>query len=51
MGTGSLLLLATLEGEDWLEQGEFLTLLFTLIAKVSPLWLQVSGRRALISGM
>lgn len=45
-----IFVLATLEGEEWLEQGEFLTLLFTLIAKVSPLWLRVSGRRARLMG-
>lgn len=36
--------LAVLEGEDWLEKGEFLTVLFTLIAKVSPLWHERAGR-------
>lgn len=41
-----MFLLATLEGEDWLQEGEFLTLLFALVAKVSPLWLETSGRRA-----
>ncbi len=30
--------LAVLEGEDWLTQGEFLHVLFGMIAKVSPLW-------------
>jgi hypothetical protein len=38
--------LATLEGEDWLEKGEFLTVLFGLIAKVAPFWLEVEGTRA-----
>jgi len=38
--------LATLEGESWLEQGEFLTVLFGLIAKVAPIWLENSGKRA-----
>ncbi|MFN5996687.1 MAG: hypothetical protein ACK47S_01290, partial [Paracoccaceae bacterium] len=45
-----IFVLATLEGEEWLEKGEFLTLLFSLIAKVSPLWLEVSGRRARVMG-
>ncbi len=36
--------LAVLEGEDWLEQGEFLTVLFTFIAKVAPLWHERAGR-------
>lgn len=38
--------LAVAEGEDWLEQGEFLTVLFGMIAKVSPLWLDRDGQRA-----
>jgi hypothetical protein len=41
----AIFVLAVLEGEDWLEQGEFLTLLFTLIAKVSPLWHETRGNR------
>ena len=43
---GMIFLLATLEGEDWLQKGEFLTVLFTLIAKVAPLWLEITGPRA-----
>lgn len=38
--------LAVLEGEDWLERGEFLTVLFGLIAKVAPFWLEITGPRA-----
>jgi hypothetical protein len=41
----AIFVLAVLEGEEWLEQGEFLTLLFTLIAKVSPLWHETRGNR------
>ena len=41
----AIFVLAVLEGEDWLDQGEFLTLLFTLIAKVSPLWHETRGNR------
>lgn len=41
-----ILTAATLEGEDWLEQGEFLTLLMGYLARISPLWLQIDGRRA-----
>jgi hypothetical protein len=41
-----IFLLAVLEGEDWLEKGEFLTLLFGLIAKVAPFWLELDGTRA-----
>lgn len=35
--------LAVLEGEDWLEEGEFLTVLFGYIAKVAPLWHEPAG--------
>ncbi|MDP3264554.1 MAG: hypothetical protein U1E06_25335 [Tabrizicola sp.] len=38
--------LAVLEGDDWLEQGEFLTVLFGMIAKVAPFWLRLDGPRA-----
>ena len=38
--------LAVLEGEDWLDRGEFLTVLFAFIAKVSPLWHERQGRRS-----
>ena len=41
----AIFVLATLEGEDWLEQGEFLTFLFTLIAKVAPLWHEPDGAK------
>jgi hypothetical protein len=41
-----IFVLAVLEGEDWLEKGEFLTLLFSLIAKVAPFWLEIAGNRA-----
>jgi hypothetical protein len=37
--------LAVAEGEDWLEQGEFLAVLFGLIAKVSPFWAEHTGGR------
>lgn len=32
--------LAVLEGEDWLEQGEFLTVFFAMIARIAPLWVE-----------
>ena len=38
--------LAVLEGDDWLGQGEFLTVLFGMIAKVAPVWLRLDGNRA-----
>jgi len=37
---------AVVEGEAWLEQGEFLTVLFVMIAKISPFWLKIDGKRA-----
>lgn len=37
--------LAVLEGEDWLDEGEFLTVLFGFIARVSPLWHETDGQR------
>jgi hypothetical protein len=40
-----IFVLAVLEGEDWLAQGEFLTVLFGMIAKVAPLWHETSGNR------
>ncbi len=43
---GVIFALAVAEGEDWLEQGEFLTVLFGMIAKISPFWLQITGPRA-----
>lgn len=41
----AIFVLATLEGEDWLSQGEFLTVLFTLIANVAPLWHEPDGAK------
>ena len=38
--------LAVAEGEDWLEQGEFLTVLMGFLAKVSPIWLELECSRA-----
>ena len=35
--------LAVLEGDSWLEEGEFLTVLFGMIARVAPFWLDRSG--------
>lgn len=37
--------LALAEGEGWLNQGEFLTVLFGLIAKVAPFWLDRGSPR------
>lgn len=38
--------LAVAEGEDWLEQGEFLTVFMGYLAKVAPFWLELRGNRA-----
>ncbi len=41
----AILVLAVAEGEDWLEQGEFLTVFFTLIARIAPLWRERAAGR------
>lgn len=41
----TILGLAVLEGEDWLEQGEFLTVFFAMISRVAPFWRERSGGR------
>lgn len=38
--------IAVAEGEDWLQQGEFLTVFFGYIAKIAPFWSDQSGNRA-----
>jgi hypothetical protein len=38
--------LGVAEGEDWLNQGEFLTTYFGFIAKIAPFWLEIDGHRA-----
>ena len=38
--------LAVAEGEDWLEKGEFLTVLFGFVAKIAPLWVETDGTRS-----
>lgn len=38
--------LAVAEGEDWLERGEFLTVLFGFVSKIAPLWVEADGRRS-----
>ena len=37
--------LAVLEGEDWLESGEALTVFFGFIARIAPLWIEPAGSR------
>lgn len=41
-----IFVLAVAEGEDWLERGEFLTVLMGYLARVAPFWLEVRGGRA-----
>lgn len=41
-----IFVLAVLEGEDWLQKGEFLTVLMGWLSRVSPLWLDITGTRA-----
>lgn len=38
--------LAVAEGEEWLEKGEFLTVLMGYLARVAPFWLEIEGSRA-----
>lgn len=40
-----ILFLGTLEGEDWLERGEFLTVLMGYLSRVAPLWHETDGGR------
>jgi hypothetical protein len=43
--------LAVLEGEDWLETGEFLTVLFGFLSRVAPIWREgPPGARVLMAG-
>ncbi len=37
---------AVAEGDDWLQQGEFLTVFFGYIAKIAPVWTNLSENRA-----
>ncbi|WP_022703664.1 hypothetical protein [Pseudorhodobacter ferrugineus] len=41
-----IFVLGVVEGEDWLEQGEFLTVYFGYLSKIAPFWLEVEGPRA-----
>ena len=40
---GVIFALAVAEGEDWLARGEFLTVLFGFVARIAPVWAEVSG--------
>ena len=47
-----IFVLAVAEGEDWLARGEFLTVYFALLSRVSPLWHETRGdRRLLCAGL
>ncbi len=41
-----IFVLGVAEGDEWLEQGEFLTVYFGYISKIAPLWSEVNGNRA-----
>lgn len=41
-----IFVLAVAEGEEWLQEGEFFTVLFGFVAKIAPFWLEISGGRA-----
>jgi hypothetical protein len=41
-----IFVLGVLEGEAWLETGEFLTVYFGFLAKIAPFWLELEGPRA-----
>ena len=41
----AVFVLAVAEGEDWLEKGEFLTVLFGFISKIAPFWAERDGPR------
>lgn len=43
----AIFVLAVAEGEDWLDQGEFLTVFFGYVARVSPFWAEEGGRRVM----
>lgn len=38
----AIFVLAVLEGEDWLDRGEFLTVYFTALSRIAPLWLEAA---------
>ena len=41
----AILTLGVLAGEGWLRQGEFLTVYFGYLARIAPLWLDITGNR------
>jgi hypothetical protein len=45
-----ILALAVLEGEDWLDRGEFLTVYFGFMARVAPFWAEYGDRVRVMVG-
>ncbi|MCA0270777.1 MAG: hypothetical protein LCH69_01760 [Proteobacteria bacterium] len=45
-----ILAFAVLEGEDWLDKGEFLTVYFGFVAKVAPFWAEYGDRVRVMAG-
>ena len=41
----TVFVLAVLEGEDWLGEGEFLTVYLTFLSRLSPFWHETDGNR------
>lgn len=42
----AIYVLGVAEGEEWLEQGEFLTVYLGFVSKIAPIWLEIDGSRA-----
>lgn len=42
---GVIFVAAVLEGEDWLQRGEFLTVFFGMVARIAPVWRERAGGR------
>lgn len=40
-----ILALAVAEGEDWLDEGEFLTVFFAMVSRIAPFWRERMGGR------
>lgn len=45
-----VLVLAVAEGEEWVQQGEFLTVFFALVARIAPLWRERTGGQVALWG-
>lgn len=41
----AVLVLGVMEGEDWLDQGEFLTVFFRMVSRIAPFWRERSAGR------